>query len=374
MEIIMKIAVLGSGITGKAVKKRLAKEKEYQLTTDIQKADLIIASPGIPPAKYPKTKTPIINEIEFGARFLPKTKIVAITGTNGKTTTTTMISKILNCPAAGNIGTPLIAIADTSLKHLAVEVSSYQLETLKEFRPHISIILNITPDHMERHKTMAQYAKAKANIFKDQTKADFLIYNAKDPLIKKIIKNVKAKKIPLYPKTPLEQNSLAALAVAKICKVPAKKAEKVLKDFKGVEHRLEKTALKKGVTYVNDSKATNPESTIVALSAFKDPIILLAGGADKNTSLKELTKAMKNKVKLLVLFGEAKDRFAKAFKGFPVIEAKTLNNAVKIAHKHAVKNDIVLLSPACASFDMFKNFEERGNKFKKIVADLLKNK
>lgn len=369
----MKVAVLGSGITGKAVKERLAAEPGYTLVQP-EEAELIIASPGIPPRDFPKVKAPIISEIELAYRFLKGIKLVAVTGTNGKTTTTTLISKVLDCPAAGNIGLPLISIKDKKIKYISVEVSSYQLETIDIFQPYISVILNVTPDHLERHGSIEEYAKAKARIFRNQNEHDYLIYNANDPILEKIVQKAKCKKVPIHPKKPLEQNILATKAVAKICNIPDQKVEEVLKNFKGVEHRLEEVVNSNGVIIYNDSKATNPESTLVALDAIQRPIILIAGGRDKNTELNELAKAMQGKVKQLVLFGEAAGRFAKAFTSIPQSKVVDLEEAVEVAFKKAQKGDAILLSPACSSFDMFKNFEERGKRFKELVLKYSKGK
>jgi UDP-N-acetylmuramoylalanine--D-glutamate ligase len=363
-----KISILGTGVTGTAVRERMANEPGYTIVDDPAEADLVIASPGIPPRNFPKVKAPIISEIELGYRLLPGVKIVAVTGTNGKTTTTTLISLMLDCPAAGNIGVPLISVQDRTLKYVSLEVSSYQLETIAEFKPFISVMLNLTPDHKERHPTMEIYAEAKARIFLNQDKNDHVIYNANDPLVKRIVeKNAKCRKVPIYPYKPLQQNILAAKAVARICGIPDQKVEEVLKNFKGVEHRIEEVAEIGGVIAYNDSKATNPESTMVALDKIERPIILIAGGRDKNTPLDDMARAMKHKVKHIVLIGEASDRFAQAFRDFPQTRAKTFAEAVDSAYAQAVPGDAVLLSPACASFDMFKNFEERGQQFKALV-------
>ncbi|MBU0580936.1 MAG: UDP-N-acetylmuramoyl-L-alanine--D-glutamate ligase [Candidatus Margulisbacteria bacterium] len=362
----MKVAVLGEGITGKAVKERLALESGYELVQP-EEADLVVTSPGIPPKNFPKVKAPIISEIELAYQFLKDVKLIAVTGTNGKTTTTTLISKILDCPAAGNIGLPLISIKEKNLKYISVEVSSYQLEAIDKFKPFISVILNVTPDHLERHGSMEEYAQAKARIFMNQNQDDYVVFNANDLLLQKVVKNAKCNKVPIYPEKPLQQNILAVKAVAKICGVPLEKVEKILKEFKGVEHRLEEVAEFEGIKIINDSKATNPESTMVALDAIARPIILIAGGRDKNTPLEELANLMKVKIKHLILLGEAKDRFAKAFKNVTQSEVKDMEEAVDISFKKAKKGDVILLSPACASFDMFKNFEERGKVFKELV-------
>ncbi len=365
----MNIAILGSGITGTAVRERLLNEPGYTIVDDPACADLVIASPGIPPKNFPTIKAPIISEIELGYRLLPKNvKIIAITGTNGKTTTTTLISLMLQCPAVGNIGIPLISVKDPALKHVSLEVSSYQLETIQTFKPFISIILNLTPDHLDRHGDMEGYAQAKARIFKNQTENDYVIYNANDPLVKRTVEEAaRCTLVPIYPERPLQQNIMAATKAAQLCGVSDMYIEKVLKEFKGVEHRIEEVVEIDGVIAYNDSKATNPESTMVALDKVTRPIILIAGGRDKNTPLEEMNASMQGKVKHLVLIGEAANRFAAAFSSFPQTRASTFDEAVDIAFKIAAPGDAVLLSPACASFDMFKNFEERGRIFKDLV-------
>ncbi len=366
---MVRIAILGSGITGTAVRERLSREPGYTIVDDPALADLVVTSPGIPPAQFPKVNAPIVSEIELGYRLRPKNvKIVAITGTNGKTTTTTLISLMLQCPAVGNIGIPLISVTDPDLRFLSLEVSSYQLETIQTFKPFISIILNLTPDHLERHGDMEGYAKAKARIFENQGQSEYVIYNANDPLVKRTVENnARCTLVPIYPERPLQQNIMAATKAAQLCGVSDAFIEKVLKEFKGVEHRIEEVTEINGVIAYNDSKATNPESTMVALDKVTRPIILIAGGRDKNTPLEEMAQAMQGKVKHLVLIGEAADRFAKAFSSFPQTRAATFAEAVDIAFEKAAAGDAVLLSPACASFDMFKNFEERGRIFKDLV-------
>jgi UDP-N-acetylmuramoylalanine--D-glutamate ligase len=307
---------------------------------------------------------------------------------------------------AGNIGHPLISVNDSKLDLVVAEISSYQLETTKNFKPWISIILNITEDHLTRHKTMEGYAKAKSKIFGKQDKDDFLIYNIDDKKVAAMVRAAKCKKTAFsqdkkikdgifvdkgtifYGARPVcriseikikgrhnVENCLAAVAAAMLCKVPASSIRKTLMDFKGVEHRIEFVKRSAGVSFYNDSKGTNPDSTIVAIKALypAHKIVLIMGGRDKMTDLKPLCREIKSHVKDVVLIGEAKDRFRRSLKksGYKnIFEAKTFSEAVKRSNELAASGDAVLLSPACASFDMFRNFEERGKVFKKIVAKL----
>ncbi|MBU1026217.1 MAG: UDP-N-acetylmuramoyl-L-alanine--D-glutamate ligase [Candidatus Margulisbacteria bacterium] len=366
----------------------------------IEKAELIVVSPDvhldIPILEQAKQKgIPIISEIELAYQLLKK-PLIAVTGTNGKTTVTTLIGEMLKAggkkvAVAGNIGTPLISVDDSSLDYLVAEISSYQLETTVDFRPWISVILNIQPDHLERHKTMAEYIKQKQRIFKNQTSSDYLIYNQDDPQVVKMVKGAKSKLIgfskkkakllglaPSKIKIPGEhnlENSLAAANAADLCSINKETIAQTLRAFPGVEHRIEFVAEKNGVSFYNDSKATNPASTIVAIKTFfGQGIILILGGKDKGVSLVEMIKLIKKKVKNVILLGEAAQRFEQELRkaGYNNIHlAKSLEDAVTLSLSLAKKGDIVLLSPACASFDMFKNFEERGKRFKEICASKL---
>ncbi len=438
----MKIAVFGAGKSGIAVAKKLrnnsvflTEEKKhldnkafselkrfgirYELGGHTEKAldgtDLIIVSPGIsldiPVLRKAKRRNiPIIGEIELAYSFLTK-PIIAVTGTNGKTTTTALIGQILKdhgrkVAIAGNIGKPLISVNDAKLDLIVAEISSYQLETVKDFRPWISIILNITEDHLTRHRTMKEYVSAKSRIFGRQGRGDFLVYNRDDERVDALSRKAKCKKIGFSQKKRVKdgayvdngtifygskrvckvgeikikgahniENCLAAIAAAVICKVPASSIKRTLMGFKGVEHRIEFVRKTKGISFFNDSKGTNPDSTIVAIKALYPAhgIILILGGRDKMTDLSGLCKEIRSHVKDVVLIGEAKDRFRQALirSGFKNIDqAKNFKEAVERSYKSATCGDAVLLSPACASFDMFRDFEERGRIFKHIVKNL----
>jgi UDP-N-acetylmuramoylalanine--D-glutamate ligase len=365
----------------------------------IAKAELIVVSPGIhldiPILEKAKSQgIPIISEIELASRLLTK-PIIAVTGTNGKTTVTTLIGELLKAggkkvAVAGNIGFPLVEVDDTHLDYIVAEVSSYQLETIDQFKPWISVILNIQPDHLERHGSMAEYINQKARIFKNQTGDDYVIYNLDDPEVVKMVAKSKAKLIgfsvneaaiitlrPEEIKIPGRHNlsnALAAAQAAYLCGISPKVVADVLRSFPGVEHRIEFTAKINGVEYYNDSKGTNPDSTIVALETFRDKkVVLILGGRDKGVALEPLIDKIKQNVKAVILIGEATERFKAALLagGFQAITlAGSMADAVKKSAALAKPSEIVLLSPACASFDMFDNYEERGRIFKEEVRKL----
>lgn len=367
----------------------------------IEGTDLIIVSPGvhldIPVLEEAKRKgIPIISEIELAYQFLSK-PIIAVTGTNGKTTTTTLIGEMLRAggkrvAVAGNIGFPLVEVDDGKLDYIVAETSSYQLETIVNFKPWISLILNIQPDHLERHHTLQEYINQKARIFTNQTGDDYVIYNQDDPYVSEMVKSAKAKLIgfskskaseiitllPAEIKIPGRhnlENSLAAAQAAHLCGVGKETVAEVLKTFSGIEHRIEYVTTVNGIEFYNDSKGTNPDSTLVAIDTFPGRgMVLILGGRDKGVDLESLAKKVKDAAKAVVLVGEAAERFENALRmaGFKNIyhAGFSMAEAVKKAFALASPADIVLLSPACASFDMFTNFEERGRVFKEIVITL----
>ncbi len=377
-------------------------EFEKHSEESISNKDLIVLSPGVNPSlpilkKAKELNIPVISEIELAYRFLSK-PIIAVTGTNGKTTTTTLIGEFLKAAGkkvavAGNIGIPLVSIDDTDLDFIVAEISSYQLETIVTFRPWISLILNLTEDHLQRHKTMDNYGIVKSKIFENQKKTDFLIYNAEDPIVSKLVLKSEARLVPFYKHEAEKvlhidsidmkikgehniENALAASLAAKIAGVKPETISDVLKNFPGVEHRIEFVRELNGIKFYNDSKGTNPDSTIVALKALgnKDKnIVLILGGRDKGTSLDKMVEKINETTKKVVLIGEATERFKEALEtsGFKqTVIAKDFKSAVKDAYSSSKSGEIVLLSPACASFDMFKNFEDRGEIFKELVGQL----
>jgi len=373
----MKLAVLGSGITGTAVVEKVNQLGGFELVAP-EAADLVIASPGIPPSEFPQVKAEIISEIEFAWRLLQSGRygeppeLVAISGTNGKTTTTTLMGLVLNCPTAGNIGQPLISFVGESHDVIACEVSSYQLETSPTFNPYIAVLLNLTEDHLTRHGSMESYCASKASMVFHQDVTDYYVYNINDPWLVRIADRTLSQKLPFTSETALGQNQAAVRRVAEIYQIPQDHLDNVLMTFRGVEHRLEQVGLFNGVMVINDSKATNPDSTVVALESFPSSVILIAGGRDKRTSLDRLAKIVKEKTKKVILLGEAADRLEQAFlkEGLlstDILRVINMKMAVDAAFQLAEVGDTVLLSPACSSFDMYTNFEERGRNFKRCV-------
>jgi UDP-N-acetylmuramoylalanine--D-glutamate ligase len=378
--------------------------------------DLIIPSPGVP-ADAPLLQAArsrgvtIWSEIELAARFL-KGQLIGITGSNGKTTTTSLIEHILRSAGfstilAGNIGTPLISsVEKTSEKTITVvELSSFQLELIETFRPNISVFLNLTPDHLDRHHTLQSYGAAKARIFENQTEADSAVLNADDPgttpyapaepqvywFSRKqrvaqgafVRENeilfrrdgaeeavLKLADIPLAGAHNVE-NVLAAVAATRLAGAEPAAIAKGVRSFAGVEHRLEFVAEVGGVRYYNDSKATNVDATLKALDAFPGRILIILGGKDKGSDYTLLQAPLREKAILALLIGAAADKIEKQIAGSVAIEqAGTIERAVETAAHAARPRDIVLLAPACASFDQFQNYEHRGRVFKELVHQL----
>lgn len=389
-------------------------------TEILKESQYMIISPGIPPTvptaeKAKKLGVEIIGEVEQAGRIY-KGKWVGVTGTNGKTTTTTLLGEMLKTlpvktAVGGNIGYALSKeVEDLDEKsYIAAELSSFQLEGIKTLDVNIALILNITPDHVERHGNLENYIAAKANIFAFQHKDDVLILNADDETVKgfkdkakgrvcfistreilpdgvyiengNFVINLDGKKQVVCAVKDMkifgghnEQNALGAIACAYFAGVSLDNMAKVLSSFKGVEHRLEYIKTVKGVPYYNDSKATNTDSTIKALEAFKaGHVILLAGGHDKMTDLTEMMDLVKTKTDALILLGEAKARFNEAALKVGVGNiylVDTFEDAVQKAYELAKEPQVVVLSPACSSYDMFKNFPERGRVFKALVEKL----
>ena len=387
-------------------------EVEFGMHSDkILNADIIVKSPGLP-ADLPifksakKKNIKIISELDFALKFINPKTIIAVTGTNGKTTTTTLIYKIIkkqypNTVVAGNIGYPVTSIINKINKNtiLVLELSSYQLEDSPNFKPEISVSLNITPDHLKHHKTMKNYIKAKSNVFINQSNKNFAIYNGNDKYLKKEILKTKAKKFAFncnkncsinyndgtifikennkttkfnvnikIPGKHNIENILSAVMAAYLCGTKIENIQKVINSFKGVEHRIEFVKEINGVKYYNDSKGTNVDSTKVALESFDKNIQLILGGQDKGSPYKPIYNLIKKKVKNLFLIGEATPIIEKQLKGcVPIYKCQTLKNALVKIQKIAKPKDIVLFSPACASFDQFKDFEHRGKVFKELV-------
>ncbi len=377
---------------------------------------LIVPSPGVP-ADFPlllKAKASgvtIWSEIELAYHFVQGT-LIGTTGSNGKTTTTALIEHILRTAAfptilAGNIGTPLIScVADSNKNTItAVELSSFQLELIETFRPNVSLLLNITPDHLDRHHTMASYAAAKARIFENQTEEDAAILNADDAATRPYAPSrprvywfsrkqrvgqgacldgeeivfrqqggdesiLNCKQIPLVGAHNLE-NVLAAVVATRLVGATAPAIAKGIRSFAGVEHRLEFVAETNGVRYYNDSKATNVDATLKALDAFPGRVLVILGGKDKDGDYTLLQGPLREKAILALLIGAAAEKIEQQIVGSVAIErASTLEHAVETASRTARPGDVVLLAPACASFDQFENYEHRGRAFKDLVRQL----
>lgn len=387
----------------------------------VKETDLLVISPGVPIDSdivklFEKENVPVWGEIELAYNF-EKGTVFAITGTNGKTTTTTLVGEIMKkynnqTFVVGNIGNSYTSevLKTTKDSYTVAEISSFQLETIREFAPKGSAILNITPDHLNRHYTMENYAAVKESITKNQWKVredDYCVLNYDDKVLREFGKTIKN---PIYfsrkekpskgayldgriiryfdGKNDYEvmsvddmhlfgnhnyENVMAAIAMTIEAGVPLNIIINVIKDFMGVEHRIEYVRDKNGVTYYNDSKGTNPDSSIKALEAMSRPTILIAGGYDKHSEFDEFIEAFDNKVKLMVLLGQTADKIEETAvrHGFTnIIKTDSLEKAVKICAENAVSGDVVLLSPACASWGMFKNYEERGKLFKEYVNSL----
>jgi UDP-N-acetylmuramoylalanine--D-glutamate ligase len=379
--------------------------------------DLIVVSPGVPVDAPPLVQArahgeSVIGEIELAAQFLSG-PIVAITGSNGKTTTTTLAGEIIKAGGftalvGGNIGTPAISLVEqANPKNITVlEVSSFQLETIQTFRPKVAVILNVTPDHLDRHRTFQAYTDAKARIFENQRSDDFLVLNADDPTCAELASRTRSKvfwfsrknevqlgahvrdgrlffrdgkgqyEIMLSSEIPLKgdhnvENVLAAICVGALMGCRPEQIRQAIRNFKAVEHRLEYVATVRGVEYYNDSKATNVDATIKALESFPANIHIILGGKDKGSDYTVLSDLLRKRVKRVYTIGAAAEKIESHIKGAAeVIHAETLENAIQKAAATAQTGDIVLLAPACASFDQFNSYEHRGRVFKEVVHSL----
>lgn len=391
-----------------------------ELTDDIiDECELMVISPGIPTdapfaLKVKEKGLPVWSEIELAYRY-EKGQIAAITGTNGKTTTTTLVGEIMKAYnddtyVVGNIGIPYTSLCDkTTEKSVTVaEISSFQLETIVDFRPYVSAILNITPDHLNRHYTFENYANCKLDITKNQGEGDYTVINYDDPETMKLVDKIPCKVIYFSRKEMLDEgvfvkdgdivirengeekrvlslkdikllgthnteNVLAAVAISYYMGVPIDIIEKICTAFQGVEHRIEYVRTVKGVPYYNDSKGTNPDAAIKGIEAMTRTTLLIGGGYDKHSTYDEWIDAFNAKVKYLVLIGETAEKIALCAKqhGFNnIVFMDTLEDAVNFCYANAKPNDAVLLSPACASWDMFKSYEQRGDLFKQYVNNL----
>jgi len=447
-----KVLVVGTGISGIAATKLLVKNNNEVVLYDgneslerkdieerlgsiektkiiignlsdeiLDSVDIVVVSPGVPMDSplvnsFNEKKIPVIGEIEL-AYILGKGTVVGITGTNGKTTTTALTGAIMedyfdSTFVVGNIGIPYTNVVD-KLKDESVivaEISSFQLESTNEFHPHVTAILNITPDHLNRHHTMENYIKAKADITKCQTKDEYCVLNYDNDITRELGNKIQPTPFYFSTKEKLEfgiyyedgiiyyahdgsvekvceakelilpgmhnvENVMAATAMALAMEVPIEKIKKVITTFKSVEHRIEYVEEIDGVVYYNDSKGTNTDAAIKGIEAMSRPTVLLAGGYDKQSEYDDWIQACVGKVKCLVLIGQTKEKIkatAEKYNIPNIILAETFDDAMDICVKHAESGDAVLLSPACASWGMFENYEQRGDMFKEYVRTKIK--
>ena len=438
---VKRIVVLGAGISGVGAAV-LAKKKGFEvfvsdkgkITEDNKKvllnneidweennhtfdkilnADEVIKSPGIPDSieliqNLKNAKTPLISEVEFAFRYT-KAKIAAITGSNGKTTTTLLLGHVLknagyDVLVAGNVGVGFaLSIAERDYDYIVLELSSFQLDGIKNFRSDVAILLNITPDHLDRYDyRLENYSASKFKITENQQEQDFLVYNADDEIVKEI--KTKAKKLPISLKNEQKEggflnkneliiklnnntmtmqelalqgkhnifNSMAAAMAARVFEVKDSVIRQSMIDFQNVEHRLEYVLTVHGIDFINDSKATNVNACWFALESMTKGVVWIVGGVDKGNDYSELAEMVDEKVKAIICLGENNENIINAFRGKvdAIVQASSMQEAVTQSYALAGKQDVVLLSPACASFDLFTNYEDRGLQFKKQIRNL----
>lgn len=394
-------------------------EEQQHTEEKILNADLVMKSPGIPDkvplvVKLKEAGIPIISEIEFASRYT-KATIIGITGSNGKTTTTMLTNHILqeggmHVGMAGNIGDSYAKmVAEKDFDYYVLEISSFQLDGIVDFKPHIAILTNITPDHLDRYEyKFENYIASKFRIAKNQTKEDYLIYDADDEVIVQWLQKnpVQSKLLPFSISKKLDEgaylendkliikthnntiemstdalalegkhnlkNTMAATTAAKLISIRKETIRRSIENFQGAEHRLEKVLKIHHVQYINDSKATNVNATYYALDSMRTPTVWIVGGVDKGNDYKELMPLVREKVKAIICLGLDNSKIKDAFGNVVdlVVETFAMDEAVKVAYKIAERGDTVLLSPACASFDLFKNYEDRGNQFKEAIKKL----
>jgi len=383
-----------------------------------RRQDLIVVSPGVPLdtpelAQVRSFGLPVIGELELAARFL-KGRTVAITGSNGKTTTTALLGEILKKAGiptlvGGNIGVPVVALIDQSTDETwsVLEVSSFQLESTEQFHPNIAVILNITPDHLDRHGNFENYARAKERIFAAQNERDFVVLNADNAraaeaasrsaakvywfsveypvgqgawleegfVVYRAARDAATERVMPLSGIPLKgahnvENVLAAVAAARLAGAPADAIRSAIESFQAVEHRLEFVAAINGVDFYNDSKATNVDATAKAIAAFQSGIHLILGGKDKGSDYTQLAQLLRERVRAVYTIGSAAAKIESHLRGVVSIHScGTLDNAVSAAASAARPGDVVLLAPACSSFDQFENYEHRGRIFKELVGE-----
>ena len=394
-------------------------EEEAHTEAKILNADLVMKSPGIPDKvalviQLKAQGTPVISEIEFASKYTDAT-IIGITGSNGKTTTTMLTNHIfkegeLNVGMAGNIGDSYAKmVAENDFDFYVLEISSFQLDGILDFKPHIAILTNITPDHLDRYDyKFENYIASKFRVALNQTKEDYLIYDADDEVITSWLKEhpVQSQLIPFSINQNLEEgvylknnnieltienetiimttdhlalegkhnlkNTMAASAAAKLVSIRKQTIRDSIRSFQGAPHRLEKVLKIGHVQYINDSKATNVNATYYALDSMSAPTVWIVGGVDKGNDYRELMPLVREKVKAIICLGEDNSKIIEAFGNVVdlIVETYAMSEAIKVAYKIGERGDTVLLSPACASFDLFENYEDRGNQFKEAVKNL----
>jgi UDP-N-acetylmuramoylalanine--D-glutamate ligase len=384
--------------------------------------ELVVTSPGVPSKNIPvrymdRAGAEVIGEVELASRFL-RGRIVAITGTNGKTTTTALVTELLRgaglpVQVGGNIGTPLISLVDNSSEDgwTIVEVSSYQLETIVDFHPAVAVVLNLMPDHMDRYETLTDYGAAKHRIFRNQVAGDLAVLNADDEIVSSWASGLRAHVTLFSVERELEeglflrrgrelvsrtregervlltrdemklrgihnvQNVLAALACGLACGASPDSMRETVRNFSPVEHRLERVAEINGVEFYNDSKATNVDAALKALEAFAEiegKIVLILGGRGKNAPYAPLAPLIERKARALVVLGEDAERIESELQDYaPIIRVEDMKEAARQASRSAQAGDVVLLAPACASWDMFDSYEHRGKVFKEAVEEIM---
>lgn len=441
-----KIAVIGLGKSGFAAAKFLMSKKARVCVTDgsskkevlesaeylrsigiatetgghtegfLRDVDMIVTSPGVPKDSLPlewarRKKVPVISEIELAFYFCQGT-IVGVTGSNGKTTTCNLIHRVLTdggkkSVLCGNVGFSFLeAISEIDEDTIVVlELSSFQLEDSPTIRPHVAVVLNVSPNHLDRHKTLESYTAAKEMIFRNQKKNDHLILNYDDLVVRAMAKKTKSQ-VVFYSLEPLPQgiyaedhfikikngklekslldpaffqlkgahnlqNIMAVAAVGMIFKIPKEKMQKSLNSFQTLHHRIEPLGEVKGVRFVNDSKSTTVESTRAAIKSVDGPLILVAGGRDKGAPFQDLSPLIRERVRKAVLYGEAREKIAGVWgETTPCLTEKSFADAIKLAYEEARPGDTVLLSPMCTSFDQFSSYEERGETFRKLYQEI----
>ena len=377
---------------------------------DPAKFDLVVPSPGVPRERYARRAARAWGDLELAFRAL-EIPIVAITGSNGKSTTTLLVEAMLRAAglrarAAGNLGAPALGLVGEPLDFAVLEVSSFQLEAVEDFRPRVAVVLNVTPDHLDRHGSFEAYLAAKARLLAQQGPSDTAVLNFDDPAVRGLAELTRARVLPFRTQGSLEhgvfydagcavlaepggarerlslaglrlpglhnrENAIAALAAVAAAGASPRQALAAFEGFEGLPHRMQTVARRGGVEWVNDSKATNPGAALRSLCSYQTPLVWIAGGRDKGLDFRELAEAAQGRVRAAVLIGEAAGKLESALAGrVPVHAAGTLDRAVGLAAQLAQPGDVVLLAPACASFDQFRGFEDRGERFRAAVAAL----